>query len=154
MLIREATIEDTADISHLMRPLAEKYIACEFSPEGARNLLVSMETDAIEGYFKSGFKYHVAVEDDVLAGVVGIRENKHVYHLFVADSFCERGLARELWHVARVACRQAGNLGEFTVNSSKFAVEMYRKFGFVESSAPETKNGVISIPMRLREVEK
>jgi GNAT superfamily N-acetyltransferase len=154
MFIREAAIEDSANISDLIRPLAEKYIACEFSPDGARNLLVSMETDAIERYFKSGFKYHVAVEDDVLAGVVGIRENKHVYHLFVADFFCGRGLARELWHVARDACRQAGNPGDFTVNSSKFAVEMYRKFGFVESSAPVTKNGVVSIPMRLSELEK
>lgn len=154
MLIREATIDDTADISDLIRPLVEKYIACEFSPQGARNLLASMEPDAIEGYFKSGFKYHVAVEDDVLAGVVGVRENKHVYHLFVADAFRGRGLARELWHVARDACRQAGNAGEFTVNSSKFAVEMYRKFGFVESAPPETKNGVTAIPMRLSEAEK
>ena len=149
MLIREATIRDAAEISALIRPLAEKYITCKFSPVGTQCLLTSMEPVAIERYFKFGFKYHVAVEDDVLAGVVGVRENKHVYHLFVADEFRGRGLARELWHIARDTCRKAGNTGEFTVNSSTFAVEMYRKFGFAKSGPPETKTGVTSVPMRI-----
>ena len=148
MLIREATICDAAEISVLIRPLAEKYIACDFSPDGAQNLLTSMETKAIEGYFKSGFRYHVAEEHNVLAGVVGVRDSRHLYHLFVADEFQGGGLARKLWRIALDTCRQAGNTGEFTVNSSKFAVELYRTFGFVESGPPATKNGVTSVPMR------
>ena len=151
MLIREATIGDAADISDLIRPLAEKYIACEFSPEGAACLLASMQPGAIEEYFKSGFEYHMALADDVLAGVVGVRENKHLYHLFVADAFGDQGLARELWQVARNKCRLSGNAGEFTVNSSKFSIGMYRTFGFIESGPPETKQGITSIPMKLDE---
>ena len=149
MLIREATIQDAAEISVLIRRLSEKYVACDFSPEGARNLLASMEPEAIEQCFTSGYEYHIAVEDDALAGVVGVYENKHLLHLFVADAFRGRGLARELWHVARDACRTAGNSGEITVNSSAFAVEMYRTFGFTESGPPRTRNGVTSIPMRI-----
>jgi GNAT superfamily N-acetyltransferase len=149
MRIRQATIDDSAAISDLIRPLAEKYIAREFSPEGARYLPASMEPAAIKGYLESGYQYHVAEQDGVIAGAVAVRENKHVYHLFVAEPFQGRGLARRLWHVARDACRQAGNPGEFTVNSSRFAVEMYRKFGFVETGPPETKSGVTSVPMKL-----
>jgi len=151
MQIRRATIEDAAAISDLIRPLAERYIANEFSPEGAANLLASMEADAIEGYLASGYEYHVAEEDGMLVGVVGVRDNSHLYHLFVADEFRGRGFARELWRVARDACRAAGNVGEFTVNSSRFAVAMYRKFGFVETGPPETKNGVTSVPMKLND---
>jgi GNAT superfamily N-acetyltransferase len=151
MLIRRATIDDASDISGLIRPLAEKYIAGDFSPEGAQHLLASMEPDAIERYLESLFAYHVALAGEQLAGVVGIRDNRHVYHLFVADAHRGQGLARELWHVARDACRQAGNSGEFTVNSSKFAVGVYRAFGFVESGPPETKQGVTSVPMKLDE---
>jgi len=151
MQIRRATIEDAAAISDLIRPLAERYIANEFSPEGAANLLASMEADAIEGYLASGYEYHVAEEDGMLVGVVGVRDNSHLYHLFVADEFRGRGFARELWRVARDACRAAGNVGEFTVNSSRFAVGTYRKFGFVETGPPETKNGVTSVPMKLND---
>lgn len=148
MEIRKATIEDAPAISELIRPLAEQYIAHEFSPEGAANLLASMEPEAIEGYLASGYEYHVAEEEGELAGVVGVRDNSHLYHLFVADDFGGRGLARRLWGVARDACRQAGSVGEFTVNSSRFAVGMYRKLGFVETGPPETRQGVTSIPMK------
>ena len=129
--------------------MADQYIAHEFSSEGAANLFASLEADAIEGYLASAYEYHVAEEDGVLAGVVGVRDNSHLYHLFVADEFRGRGFARELWGVARDTCREAGNIGEFTVNSSRFAVGMYRKFGFVETGPPETKEGVTSIPMKL-----
>ncbi len=149
MEIREATIEDALAISNLIRPLAEQYIADEFSPEGAANLLASLDADAIEGYFTAGYEYHVAEEDGVLVGVVGVRDNSHLYHLFVADDSCGRGLARELWRVARGACREAGNSGHFAVNSSKFAVGMYRNFGFLGAGPPQTRCGVTSIPMTL-----
>jgi N-acetylglutamate synthase-like GNAT family acetyltransferase len=149
MHIRKATIQDAPAISDLIRPLAQRYIAHEFPPEGAANLLASMDAEAIEGYLASRYEYHVAEDNGVLVGVVGVRDNSHVYHLFVADDFRGRGVARRLWRVAHDACRRAGNVGEFTVNSSRFAVGMYRKFGFLETGPPETKGGVTSIPMKL-----
>lgn len=108
MRIREATLEDATAISDLIRPLAEKYIAHEFSAKGARDLLWSMEPEAIRGYFKSGYKYHVAEENGVLVGVVAVRDNMHLYHLFVPDTFRGQGFARKLWQVAHDACRDAG----------------------------------------------
>jgi|SRR5215471_11715536 len=151
MRIREATPKDITAISDLIRPLAEKYIASQFSAEGARNLLSSIEPDAIQEYFNSGFKYHVAEQNGVVVGVVAVRDHMHLYHLFVADKFRGQGLARKLWQVARDACRDAGNIGEYTVNSSSFAVDMYRKFGFVEMGPPRTRNGVTAVPMKLIE---
>ena len=149
MHIRKATADDATAVSDLIRPLAEEYIACEFSPQGARTLLASMQPEAIEGYINSAFAYYVAEMDGVLAGVVAVRDNSHLYHLFVAKPFQGQGLARRLWNVARDACYEAGNTGEFTVNSSQFAVGMYRKFGFIQSAPPQSKGGVTFIPMRL-----
>ena len=148
MLIRLADNDDAPAISDLIKPLAEEYIANEFSPEGVRNLLSSMEPEAIEGYFRSGYRYHVAEDDGRLAGVVGVRDNKHLYHLFVVEDYQGQGLARKLWAVAKEACLQAGNPGEFTVNSSRFALGMYRKFGFAGSGPLENKDGVVYYPMK------
>jgi GNAT superfamily N-acetyltransferase len=148
MKIRLATTEDAPAISRLVYSLSANYIANQFSEEGTRNLLGSMEPSAIEGYLKSGFRYHLAEDDGVLVGVVGTRDNTHLYHLFVAESHQRRGLAKELWRVAREACTVAGNLGEFTVNSSSFALPFYTKLGFVEIGSQENRRRVISIPMR------
>src|SRR3990172_8919149 len=109
MRIRLATTEDAAAISRLVHSLSAKYIASQLSEEGARNLLVSMELPAIQGYLKSGYRYHVSADGELLVGVVGTRDNSHLYHLFVAESHQRSGLARKLWHVAREACMAAGN---------------------------------------------
>ena len=82
-----------------------------------------------------------------IAGIVGVRDNKHLYHLFVAEEYQGQGLAKELWSLAKKACLEAGNPGEFTVNSSRFALGMYKKFGFTESGPPENRQGVIYFPM-------
>ena len=148
MLIRPANVGEATAISDLIRPLAREYIAHEFSDEGARNLLSSMTPEAIDGYLRSGYRYHVAEDAGCLVGVVGVRDNKHLYHLFVIEGYQGQGLARELWCVAKEACMGAGNPGEFTVNSSRFALGVYRKFGFAESGLPENSEGVVYFPMK------
>ena len=145
--IRLATVADARAISELILPLATKFIAHEFSEEGQRNLLRSMEPDAIEGFFHAGHRYHVAEVEGRVVGVVGVRDNSHVHHLFVAEDHQRCGLARELWKVARDACLEAGNPGRFTVFSSKYALGVYRAFGFIESGPPEIKDEVIATPM-------
>jgi ribosomal protein S18 acetylase RimI-like enzyme len=90
-----------------------------------------MDDPAIGGYIESGYRYHIAEEDGELAGVVAVRDNSHLYHLFVSERFQGQGLARRLWEVAKTASLSAGNPGLFTVNSSRYAVGMYENFGFV-----------------------
>jgi predicted GNAT family N-acyltransferase len=85
--------------------------------------------------------------------VIGVRDNKHLYRLFVAKAQQKQGRATKLWHVAREACIAAYNPGEFTVNSSKFAVLFYRKPGFVQAGMPENRGGVLATPMQLTENE-
>ena len=118
--------------------------------DGAENLLASMNPDAINKYIHSGFKYYVAETDKRIVGVVGIRDNSHLYHLFVAEKYQRKGIARKLWQLAMEACFANGNPGEFTVNSSEYALGVYKQLGFVAQSGPEEKNGVIYIPMRMR----
>jgi GNAT superfamily N-acetyltransferase len=146
--IRLATVADAQAISELILPLATTFIAHEFSAAGQRNLLRSMEPEAIEGFFHAGYyRYHVAEVEGRVVGVVGVRDNSHVHHLFVAEDFQRRGLARGLWRVARKACLEAGNPGRLTVFSSKYALGAYRTFGFTESGPPEIKDDVIATPM-------
>ncbi|MGX2039631.1 GNAT family N-acetyltransferase [Methylocaldum sp. MU1018] len=149
MDIRTATPDDAPRIGALVRGLTCKYIAHEFSEQGARRLLESMSEATIEGYLESGYRYHAREENGELAGVIAIRDNRHLYHLFVSERFQGRGLARRLWEVAKAARLRAGNPGVFTVNSSRYAVGVYEKFGFVRQSEAIDVSGVICIPMKL-----
>lgn len=149
MRIRTATPDDAFAISTLLLDLTARYIAHELSIDAANRLLGSMEEPAIGRYMASGYRYHVAEEDGQLAGVVAVRNDRHLYHLFVAERFQGKGLARALWQVAKAASLEAGNPGVFTVNSSRFAVDMYEKFGFVGHGEVADESWVIHIPMKL-----
>jgi ribosomal protein S18 acetylase RimI-like enzyme len=149
MTIREANATDAEAVSDLVSALSDKYIASDLSAEGRVALLRSMTPDAIRKYMNTGYRYHVAEARGQIVGVVGVRDNKHLYHLFVAEDYQGKGVARALWHIAKQSSELAGNSAEFTVNSSQYAKGLYEKLGFVAQSGPVEKNGVVFIPMKL-----
>ena len=149
MIIRKAKHNDIDGISHLITPLVIKYIVPTCSKEGGQLILNSMEPNCISNYFDAGYEYHVAELNGELIGVVGMKENAHLYHLFVADSQQGKGLSRMLWELARDACLANGNKGKFTVNSALNAADVYLKFGFVPVSGIREKQGVKDMPMEL-----
>lgn len=149
MDIREAKQEDSESISKLICQLSAKYIAHELTSEGRETLMNSMVPAAIKKCIQSGFRYHVAEVENQIVGVVGVKDNSHLYHLFVAENYQRQGIALRLWKIACQACLDEGNPGEFTVNSSKYAEDIYKCLGFVVQSGLQDKNGVIYIPMKL-----
>ena len=50
-----------------------------------------MNEEAIAGYLSEGYDYLVAEEQGKLVGVVATREDRHLFHLFVADAYQGRG---------------------------------------------------------------
>jgi len=148
--IRAASPGDSDGISSLLCNLAAKFITNEFSPEARHTLLSSMTPAAIEQYIQSGYRYHVAVTDSQLVGVVAVRDNVHLFHLFVSEQYQRRGIATQLWNVAKTVCLNKGNPGEFTVNSSGFARGLYEKLGFISCSGPQEMDGIMFYPMKLK----
>jgi GNAT superfamily N-acetyltransferase len=149
MGIRIATEDDAQAISDLIVPLADKFIAYEFSTMGRRNLLESLSVESVRRYFRDGLRFHVYEESDEVIAVVATRGNSHLFNLFVAESAQGRGIARLLWDTARSVCLAAGGSGEFTVNSSRYAAAMYQKFGFQRVGPESTKDDVVCVPMRI-----
>lgn len=131
-----------------MVPLVEKYVAYAFEPKAASVLLDSMTAAALRARILAGYRYHVAEDPEGIAGVVGTRDNRHLYHLFVADRVGGTGLGKRMWHTALAACREAGHTGDITVNSSRYAEGFYRKLGF-ERERTRCREGIITIEMRL-----
>lgn len=147
--IREATVENAEAISCLAYELSARYIVPDFTPKGREMLLNSMTKEKIRKYMKDGFRYHVAAFNDQVIGVIAIRDNSHLYHLFVNENFQRQGIATCLWETVRDICLATGNSGRFTVNASLNARPVYERFGFVTTSSIQDQNGVITIPMKL-----
>ena len=150
MKIIAATVSDAEEINKLIIELSEPFFLSP-SREGAEPFLASISIEAERGYLNAGnFFYFVAREDDKLAGFIALRDNSHLFHLFVAKEFQGKGLANQLWSAAKAKALEAGNSGEFTVNSSLNAVPVYEKFGFVRQGEVQRMHGISFHPMRLR----
>jgi GNAT superfamily N-acetyltransferase len=149
MQVRSATVADAEQISSLIRSLSGPFLLSQ-DGSGAEPFLESIGAPAIRGYISaSNFSYHVAEAENEVVGLVALRDNSHLYHLFVAQAHQGKGLGRSLWLLVKQAALQAGNSGRFTVNSSLNAVLVYERFGFVATGPKVEKHGVAFVPMQL-----
>jgi GNAT superfamily N-acetyltransferase len=147
MLIRPMLGADVAPVAQLLRTLALTYIVHDMHPEPAATFLRENDAEAIARHLERGFVYHVAEDDGAIAGFVGMREGRHLFHLFVGTPWQGRGLSRRLWDCARGAAIAAGGAPPFTVNASNYAVPAYLRLGFVPTGPMMEKNGVRFNPM-------
>jgi GNAT superfamily N-acetyltransferase len=149
MNIRSATPQDAGDISTLILGVAH-YFTLNPDGVGAEDFLKTISRDSIEGYINApNINYLAGFIDDTLVGVVAIRDNKHLHHLFVSPLFQRRGISRKLWNHAVEMAIQLGNPGEFTVNSTPYAAPVYASFGFEAVGRKIETSGIAFIPMKL-----
>ena len=136
-------------ISVLLTALAEEFIVGEFSTEGRLHLLTHFGLAEMEERLKAAeYRFRVAEDGAMLAGVVAVRAGTHLQYLFVARSHQRCGLARRLWDLARLDAIGGGNAaGRFTVNASSYAVPAYERLGFRCVGPVRQENGVRFQPM-------
>ncbi len=146
-----ATHPQATEISRLIVGLAS-YFVPDADAEAVKPFLASISPAAIEMLIANpAFAYYTATIESTVVGVAAVRENKHVYHLFVAPELHGQGIARLLWQHAKHQAELTGNSGTFTVNASTFAVPVYERLGFKVASEAAEKNGVRFVPMVYRQ---
>jgi GNAT superfamily N-acetyltransferase len=134
---------------HLIDEVFERYNAPDYSVEGTAEFRKYNHPDAVRARTANHFAW-VAVDQGHLVGVIEIRNHRHISQLFVASEWKGKGIARKLWSEALQQCLQVNpDLKEFTVYSSPYAVVVYEKLGFRQSSPEQSVNGLRFIPMVL-----
>jgi GNAT superfamily N-acetyltransferase len=144
---RPGTPGDANAISTLARELSVPFLA---NPEGVgaelfwASIAAPAQAERLAG---CNHDYLLAFRGETLAGFIGIRDNCHIFHLFITEPFQRLGLARTLWE--KMLVRHAGqNPGYWTVNSSRDAVPVYQRFGFVADDDIRVMHGVRFLPMK------
>lgn len=98
---------------------------------------------------RDGAFFFKAEADDAVIGMIGVFGSTHVKYLFVDGGWHGRGVARELLRHAEAEMRARGEPGKVTLNSSDYAIGIYRKLGFTEADARQQRDGVWFTPMTL-----
>jgi GNAT superfamily N-acetyltransferase len=153
VVFRPANPQDAALIAEFIAALADKFILFEFSERGRAKFLSDHTPQRMLERISGNFRYHVAEMGGDLVGVVGVRNDAHLFHLFVSEKMQRKGLGRRLWEHAAAECRRAGNPGVFTVNSSRNAVAAYERFGFSVSGPVQNVDDVLFVPMKCTQGE-
>lgn len=148
-IIRPAISADSAAIASLVQSVAHYFLSAS-TGKGAEAFLSTTSETAILAYIANPrFRYLVGHIDGELAGVAALRDNQHVYHLFVSPAHHQQGLATSLWEHLKNQSIDSGNTDCFTVNSSLYAVPVYLRWGFIPIKDPQIIDGISFQPMRL-----
>lgn len=137
-------------ICNLVVRTFNEFIAPEFTEEGVEEFFKYSNPRAFKKRTESGYFSMVSEIDGQLAGMIEIKENRHISMLYVDKSFHRNGIASEL---IRNSMDILANSSDITVNSSRYAVPFYEKLGFIQFEEEKTIYGVIHIPMMVSSKE-
>jgi len=148
-VVQKAKASDAIEISQLILGVAH-YFTLDPNGAGAERFFASMSSKAIETYITNpDFDYYTCRINGELAGVVCARDGTHLFHLFVAPKYQRLGIAKHLWsHIKESRFNRSG-VNEITVNSTPYAVPVYKKLGFIEADTKVERDGIAFVPMRL-----
>lgn len=142
-MIRPASTSDAEEISRLINSLAHHFLAAPSCPQAAAFLETLTPTAIARRIVAPGFRSYVAQEAAEIQGFLAMRDDSHLYHLFVRAGGQRKGIGRALWEHAAAQSGQS----TFTVNSSLYAVPMYERLGFIAQGQAQTANGLVFVPM-------
>ena len=133
----------------MLRGLAEEFITHEGGVDAPELFAREYDADGLRRLIGGGVVYHIAEQDGAIVGFLAIRECKHLFHMFVDKRHHRQGIATALWAAAREQALDTGNSGVFTVNSSNYAVPVYKALGFVRTEPMQFKSGIYYNPIKL-----
>ena len=117
-----------------------EFEASEYSKEGVRAFRAALD----DGERNRAMAFYGAFAAGELIGVLAVRKPQHIGYFFVKAEYQRKGVGRALFETMCLDFERK----EFTVNSSSYAVEIYRKLGFEPTGAEQVESGIRYTPMK------
>lgn len=140
MLIEIIPQDYLAQALALVERVFMQFEAPDYEPEGIATFHNFLhDPDAV-----SALTFYGAYVEDQLVGVLATRGNSHIALFFVEPCYQRQGVGRALFTAAKEVCV----CDTMTVNSSPYAVEIYRRLGFHALSEEQLVDGIRFTPMK------
>ena len=152
---REIKQEELPETLDLVRKVFDEFEAPYYSEEGVASFYAFIDMDNMSEQYTNGSLYfYGCFVDNILVGMIAVKDFIHISLLFVDKQYHKQGIARNLFdHIIQVCREKNPCLKVITVNSSPYAVEVYHKFGFFDVSSEQVVDGTRFTPMKLK-IEK
>ena len=144
--IEELKLENLEEVIKVIETTFFKFEAPEYSKEGVENFFKFANYETIKEKLNINMKMYVAKVNEKIVGVIGYRDNSHINLLFVLEEYQHNGIAKALYNLVVENCKNS-NTKKITVNSSPYAHEVYKKFGFIDNDKMQEVDGIKFYPM-------
>ncbi len=148
-LIREVEKTEYPSAMETVWKIFLRYDAPDYSLEGVNQFRKFLTDETLYKLYLNGeyrvFGYYM---DEKPEGVVSLRNKNHISLLFVNGKYHRRGIGTALLDYIRLYCSEYEGQTEMTVNSSPYAVEFYRKYGFAVMGPEQLSDGITYTPMK------
>ncbi|QHI73614.1 GNAT family N-acetyltransferase [Aminipila terrae] len=140
MIIKKISTENRKKALALVLSVFMQYEAPEYSQQGIKTFIDFISNkDSIDG-----LKMYGAFREKDIVGVIATRnDGNHIALFFVHEIYHGQGIGRKLFET--VISESTGE--KITVNSSPYAVKIYKKLGFLPDSDEQIADGLRYIPM-------
>ena len=148
---REIKQEELPETLNLVRKVFDEFEAPYYSKEGFSSFYKFIDINNIlEQYTNSSLYFYGCFVNDIIVGMIAIKDFIHISLLFVDKQYHRQGIAKKLFNVVLKLCMEKNpSLDAITVNSSPYAVDVYYKFGFFDVSSEQVVDGIGFVPMEL-----
>lgn len=135
-------------IHTLIRETFDTHISQYYSAEGINTFYRIITPQAIRERLNNGNDIYIARNSSMLAGVIEVYNNNHIFLLFVSNEAKGTGVGKILLGYVKDRLTQLG-VQRLTVNSSPNSVGFYKSQGFLPIAGEEEVHGIRSIKMQL-----
>lgn len=142
MTIRQLKSDEIEEALELSWDVFSDTEAEYYTEEGIRSFYESIH----DRKFLDSLDIYGAFINNIMVGIIGTRDNgRHIALFFVCPKFQRNGIGKNLFrHML-----EKNKSREMTVNSSRSAIEVYRKFGFTNTACEQRSGGIIYTPMKM-----
>ena len=142
-MIRQLTKQEIINALPLVWKVFNEYEAVNYPDSGTQAFYHAIHDEG----FIARLSAYGAFDGDSLIGILASRnEGSHIALFFVDGAYHGQGIGRSLWN----AFLSDSDQNEITVNSSLYAVGIYKKLGFIKTDEPQEDSGIRFIPMVYR----
>lgn len=139
LIIKGLNKEEAEDALSLVWKVFLKYEAPDYTQEGIDAFYQSIHDES----YLSALSVYGAFSNEALVGVIATRnDGRHIALFFVDGKYHRQGIGKQLFQTVRA--------DKMTVNSSPYAVAIYRRLGFEAVNTEQVVNGLRFTPMELR----